>query len=333
MMDDPERLALSVVKLGVCAAIVVAHLTVPIAQAQELADEDQQAETAQVTQHLSAARQLAGTAWTSAVDFLCGRSPNPGNRRESPVIEPTWIFDDFAVLGRSGTVVYAINSSQGIILVDSGYPGEEESVLVPGLEQLGIDPTDVRYVVISHGHADHFGGARFLQERYGARVGASAEDWELMEQSSSRAVPPIRDVVVTEDRPIEVGDKKVTPVLIPGHTPGALGLIIPVTDGENAHMVGLFGGIISGITGISSERLEQYLRSIEHFSQVSQEMGVDVQVHNHPVFDGMYERIEQLTERRRPGTPHPFVVGASSYQDLLGVMSECIKVQQARQSY
>ena len=40
----------------------------------------------------------------------------------------------------------------------------------PKLQLLRFDPADIRYVLISHGHLDHAGGAKLLQERYGARV-------------------------------------------------------------------------------------------------------------------------------------------------------------------
>jgi metallo-beta-lactamase class B len=41
---------------------------------------------------------------------------------------------------------------------------------VGGLERLGLDPDDIRYVIISHAHGDHIGGAQIRQDRFGAEV-------------------------------------------------------------------------------------------------------------------------------------------------------------------
>ena len=55
--------------------------------------------------------------------------------------------------------------------------------LEPGLRSLGMDPADIKYALITHGHWDHYGGARYLQERYGTRIGLSAADWDLLDRA------------------------------------------------------------------------------------------------------------------------------------------------------
>ena len=52
--------------------------------------------------------------------------------------------------------------------------------MVAGLKKVGLDPANVKYVLVGHGHGNHFGGASFFQERYGAKVGLTAADWDLM---------------------------------------------------------------------------------------------------------------------------------------------------------
>ena len=56
--------------------------------------------------------------------------------------------------------------------------------MVGGLTALGLDPTQIKYVVISHAHGDHVGGARFLQG-CGARVVMSAADWDLLDRTTA----------------------------------------------------------------------------------------------------------------------------------------------------
>jgi len=56
-----------------------------------------------------------------------------------------------------------VTTSAGIVLIDAGYADQLESVLLPGMKKLGLDPSQVRYVILGHGHGDHFGGALYFQ--------------------------------------------------------------------------------------------------------------------------------------------------------------------------
>jgi metallo-beta-lactamase class B len=308
---------------------------VSLGEAQTSADEG--GDSTQVIQHLDSANQMAGDDWKMTVDFLCGPNPDPGNAAESPLLEPTKVFDNLYAFGRSGTVVYAITTEEGIILIDSGYPDQVQTVLLPGLKQLGLDPSKISYVIIAHGHQDHYGGSRYLQEHYGTPVVLSAADWDFMEQASADlgagAVqqPPDRDLIAREGQPIVLGDMKVTPVLVPGHTPGALALIFPVKDGDEMHMAGLFGGTILITSRISDDGLQQYLASLEHYAVVAREMGVDVEIQNHPIIDDTTTKLLRLNSRAAEDA-HPFVVGTDAYQDFLGIISECTRAEVARRA-
>ena len=86
-------------------------------------------------------------------------------------------------------------------------------------------------MIVTHGHSDHFGAARYLQDTYGAKVFLSKADWDLMDAPPAQgkgapAPQPKRDQVVADLQPIVLGDTSILPVLIPGHTPGALALML-----------------------------------------------------------------------------------------------------------
>ena len=115
-----------------------------------------------MTQHVDLARKAAGTEWTQAVDFICKVNPDRANRADDPLIAPTKVFDNVYAIGRSGTTVWAITTSAGIVLIDAGYADQLETVLLPGLKAVGLDPNNVRYILLGHGHGDHFGGAGVL---------------------------------------------------------------------------------------------------------------------------------------------------------------------------
>lgn len=63
--------------------------------------------------------------------------------------------------------VYA--GPDGVTLVDAGYIGQRE-LLVASLQAIGCRVEDVSAVLLTHGHADHLGGAAWLASSYGTRV-------------------------------------------------------------------------------------------------------------------------------------------------------------------
>ena len=290
---------------------------------------DTAAAEATADSHLERARQLAGSDVTAPFDFFCV----PGNARpndfSAPPLDPVQLFDNLYAAGNSETVVYAIETSEGIILLDSGTAEEVERVLIPGLLELGLDPADVRLVLLGHGHSDHYGGASYFQQQYGARVGTTETDWETIAQAtaSGRAgsLPaPTRDLVLREGEPIVLGDMTVTPVEIPGHTPGSLAFIFPVFDGGERHVAGMFGGTVLAAAYTPAPGLLQYVDSIAHYLDVAASMQVDVEIQNHPIFDDTPRRLAALAARR-PGEPHPFVMGADPYQRFWNIISECMQ--------
>jgi metallo-beta-lactamase class B len=292
-----------------------------------------------VVEIVSRAQAAAGAEWADTLNFFCGRDSARPNRPDDPEIAPTRVFDNLYAIGRTGTVVWAITTPDGIILIDAGYADQLESVLLPGMRKLGLDPSAVKYVLLGHGHADHFGGAAYFQQR-GARVALSTEDWDLIENPAPAGAPPSaapalpppqRDLVVVDGEPIRLGSFTVTPALIPGHTPGALGFVFAVEDGERTHTAALFGGSILLSARIANEGLEQYVRSLQHFAQLTQSLGVDVEIQNHPLYDGFQMKLERLAQRAS-GDAHPFVVGAPAYQRFLTVMRECASAELERRN-
>jgi len=63
----------------------------------------------------------------------------------------------------------------GVTLIDSGFSGQGD-LLEASLEAVGCRPEDVAAVLITHGHADHLGGAAWLAEECGTPVFAHAQE-------------------------------------------------------------------------------------------------------------------------------------------------------------
>ena len=278
--------------------------------------------------HIDKARALAADDLKVPFDFFCV----PGNARpnnfSAPPLTPVKLFDNLYAVGNSESVVYAITTSEGIVLLDSGHPGDLDKLVLPGLQSLGLDPARIKYVLLGHGHNDHYGGAAALQKR-GVRIGTTDADWstiaaERPTQLFGDIAKPERDLVIREGEPLVVGDITITPVAIPGHTPGSLAFIFPVRDGSNKHMAGLFGGTVLSTGFVQVPALQQYIKSIAHYLEVAEKLKVDVEIQNHPIFDDTPARIAALGARK-PGAAHPFVMGNARYQRFWNVVSECMQ--------
>ena len=332
-MQFPKR-----ARAAAAAALVASLLVADGAAAQAAGAAGTPAGSAdeRIEAHLANARRLASDDLPFTFDFFCV----PGNARpnnfSAPPLTPVKLFDNLYAAGNSETVVYAITTSEGIVLIDSGTAAEVETVLVPGLVALGLDPADVKLVLLGHGHSDHYGGASYFQTRHGARVGTTEADWATIAQAAASGRPgdtpaPSRDLVLREGEPIVLGDTTINAVAIPGHTPGALAFVFPVFDGGTRHVAGLFGGTVLASQYTPAPGLVQYIESIAHYLEVATRLGVDVEIQNHPIFDNTPARLAALAARR-PGQPHPFVMGADGYQRFWGIVSECMQADIIRKA-
>lgn len=282
---------------------------------------------------IAKAKKVGGPRWAGEEHFFC-EAPRP-NSPSDPPIEPTKIFDDVYVIGNQGTVVYVIQTSAGLLMIDALSPDQTETQLLPGFQKLGLDPAMVKIIVVGHGHADHFGGSAYFQEHFGSKIYISEADWQLMEHAPARAgkgppAPlPKHDQVLVEGQPVVLGDFKLTPIAVPGHTPGSMGFIFPVKDNGKTHMAAMYAGTVLTPGIVSDEGLQTYAKSVVHFEQETQKAKVEVELQNHPLMDPIQAKLDEL-KARTPGGPNPFVVGRSDYQKFLRVMGACTDVNIAR---
>ena len=290
----------------------------------------------QVKALIEKAKKAGGAVWAEEAHFFC-EAPR-ANSPNDPPIEPTKIFDNVYVIGNRGTVAYVISTSSGLLMIDSLSPDQTETQLLPGFQRLRLDPAQVKAIVMGHGHADHFGGSAYFQEHYGSKVYIAAADWDLLEhppvgQGKGKQGPPPplpkHDQVIMEGQPILLGDFKLMPVAIPGHTPGSMGFIFPVKDNGKTYMAAMYGGTILTPGIISDEGLQTYAKSVAHFKDETKKARVEVELQNHPLMDPIQTKLDNLKNRKK-GEPNPFVVGQANYQRFVDVMAGCTAVNIAR---
>ena len=324
-------------KRRVFASIFVLSLALPVvARAQAPAAAPLKPDSPAVAAMVEKAKKTGGPMFADEAHFFC-EAPR-ANAATDPPITPTKIFDNVYAIGNQGTVVYVVQTSAGLLMFDSLGTAFLNNQLLPGFMALGLNPADVKVILLGHGHADHFGNTPYFQDKFGTKVYLSSVDWDFMEHPPAGrngqppAAPqglPKHDQIVTEGTPIVLGDFKVTPVSIPGHTPGAMGYIFPVKDNGRTRMAALYGGTVLTPGPISDENLAIYLKSVDHFRNETKKAGVEVALQNHPLMLPLQSNIEKLQARKK-GDANPFVIGKANYQKFVDVMYQCSDVNVAR---
>jgi metallo-beta-lactamase class B len=292
-------------------------------------------DTPEITATIERARNAA-PQFADAVHFWC-EAPR-ANRPDDPPIAPTKIFDNVYAIGNSGTTVYVVRTSAGLLMIDALSANQVDSQLLPGFQTLGLDPAQVKIVLVTHGHGDHFGGSPYFQEHFGSKVYVSAADWAVMENPPARggrgpAGPPVsipkHDAEIVDGQRITLGDFSVTPVAVPGHTPGSMAFIFSVKDNGRTHTAALFGGAWLTPNILSDAALETFASSVGRFRAATAAAKVDVLLQNHMLMVPIQEKLDLLAKRKK-GDPNPFVVGAAAYQTFVDVMGACTNVNLAR---
>jgi hypothetical protein len=122
----------------------------------------------EITALIEKAKKIAGTQWADAERFFC-EMPH-ANSPNDPVIPATKIFDNVYAIGNAGTTAYIFQTSAGLMMLDSLGANQTDTQLLPSFQKLGLNPADVKIIIMGHGHADHFGGSPYMQEHYGSKV-------------------------------------------------------------------------------------------------------------------------------------------------------------------
>ena len=236
-------------------------------------------------------------------------------------LEPTKIFDNLYYIGFNDVGAWALTTSQGIIVIDSlNTPDEAEKILIPGMEKAGLDPKQIKYVIIGHGHFDHFGGTPYLQRIYKPRVLMSGADWDFIAASPQRnREVPARDVSITDGQTLTLGDTTVTMILTPGHTPGSIAILMPVKDRGKQYIALMPSG------GFAAPD-RQSLAALEHALDVAKKQKAVALLSGHPgIYGDTLAGME--TRRNNPNAPNPFFYGEARFARYLDIADECAKAR------
>jgi metallo-beta-lactamase class B len=257
--------------------------------------------------------------------------PASAPARDTWYAEPAKVFDNLYFVGGKLHSAWALTTKEGIILIDTIYPYNSEELIIGGMQKVGLDPKNIKYVLISHAHGDHIGGAEMLQTRYGARVVMGGPDWDLVAKYPNRykTMAPKRDIVATDGMKITLGDTNVTIWLTPGHTPGTLSYTFTVLDRGKPVNVAYSGGtafnFVNNTPDPGIKNFQTYIDSQKHIAAKTAAAGATVLLSNHSEFDNAVTKTRTIAARRE-GEPHPFDIGAEAVARYFQVTEECAQV-------
>src|SRR5262249_25919055 len=164
-------------------------------------------DNAVIERHMAAATKAAKADLLGALGLCKTATPveapsfmeNYNKMKAEPPLEPMQVMDDLYFLGNYWTSAWAVKTSRGIVILDALDNGDEaKQYIEDGLKKLKLDPTDIKYVIVSHAHGDHYGGSPYLKKKFNAKIVMSDIDWKVFDAPDFN---PRRLPIYTDDPP------------------------------------------------------------------------------------------------------------------------------------
>ena len=221
-------------------------------------------------------------------------------------IAPFRIYGPLYYVGDKEVCEHLIDTGDGLVLIDSGYT-HTLHLLVDSIWRLGFDPKDIRYIIHTHGHFDHFGASNEFKKLYGCKLVISKTDAELLREHPEAAsvswchfvtplayIPPKFDIELEDGEDFCLGNLKMHCVQVPGHTPGAMAFFFDLTENGRTLRAGLFGGVGLGsvrrcVLEYRHQPLSLQQDMLNSLEKVRGEK-VDIHLGNHPANNHTLER-------------------------------------------
>lgn len=232
-------------------------------------------------------------------------------------VKPFKILNNLYYVGDKRVCSHLIDTGDGLILFDAGYQ-HTIHLLINSIYELGFNPKDIKYLIISHGHFDHFGATNELRALYNCKTFMSKEDCDMLRNHKDASLLsvspnpyaslPIIDHEFLDGEIIKLGNTTIKCVLSAGHSPGTTSFFFDVLDGEKTYKVGYFGG--TGFLTLYKDYLTKYgldlslrtefIKTIEKLKGIK----VDVMLGNHPPHN---KTLEKRLEMLKNANKNPFI--------------------------
>ncbi len=231
-------------------------------------------------------------------------------------IEPLRIADHTWYVGTAGLSALLVKTDAGAILIDGGMP-QAADMLVANLRKLGVQPHELRYILLSHAHGDHAGPLAAVKRATGARLLGNAESAWLLAHGGSDDIhfgdeivfPPVQtDGLLHDGETVALGDMSLTVRFMPGHTPGSMAWTWTDTrDGKPVRIAYADSMSTPGYTLVDNRRLPRIVDDYRRTFDVVRALPCDLLITPHPDASGW-----------APGdaaNPHPEPMDCKAYAD------------------
>lgn len=235
------------------------------------------------------------------------------NTPDAQFVEPWKPFDNVDYVGICWVSAWLIHTDGGIVLIDTLY-GPFTQQLVDNIKSVGVDLSDIKYVLITHGHRDHAGGATTLKPLLpnatfamtqtgwdeavkSAGTSKGRRQWDMIEQ----------EMVIKDGDTIEIGGMTIAVVETPGHTWGTASYVYDVKDGADTYRAVTIGGL--GLNAIEGPaQVEAFIASVDRVQSLVESEQENVKVHltTHG-FSNNLEENRMMHAKRTSGSPNVFV--------------------------
>jgi metallo-beta-lactamase class B len=247
------------------------------------------------------------------------------------------LFDNFYWIGNTGIGAWLITSNDGYILFDTMNSEEDaRDIIIPAMKKLNLDPMNIKYLVFGHNHFDHTGGGAYIQRMTGAKAVMHRDDWEIYLKSSGRGgrggrggaanAPPTpaapvrkmeRDVDATDGMKLTVGDVTATLFTMTGHTPGSIGMVVPVKYQGREHPILL----VTAGTDVNTRG--DFVGGYEHIWDEGIKMKVENVMQSHPNTNmNLLARTKYVNDNYPPAR-NPLLYGAERTERYINIMRNC----------
>jgi glyoxylase-like metal-dependent hydrolase (beta-lactamase superfamily II) len=167
------------------------------------------------------------------------------------IISGVYLIGGPGITSADDAAVYLIDFAGELVLIDAG-AGKSSSQIVRNIEMLGLNPTNLSFLILTHCHIDHIGSAPFFKKQYGTKILIHELDAQAVENGDSRKTaanwygttfPPmaVDRKLKGEHETLKYGQEELHCLHTPGHTPGSISLYLE-RDGKRI----LFGQDIHG---------------------------------------------------------------------------------------
>lgn len=260
---------------------------------------------------------------------------------ESKPFPPFHIAGNLYYVGDNYQADYLIVTSQGNILINSGYE-DNAPMIKASIEKLGFKFNDTKVLLISHAHCDHSGGSALIKKETNAKYMVMDADVSVVESGGktdfqygnsddpdNHYQPSNVDRILHDGDQVKLGHTALVAHLTGGHTKGCTTWTMRVTENGKTYNVVIVGGayVNPGYKLVNNTAYPTIANDYEHMFKVLKSLPCDIFLGAH----GLYFDLEKKYALMRTEATNPFI-DPEGYQKFITLKEKDFHSELAKQT-